>query len=228
MPPLLSAAQVGAFKANGHLQLNGLVPASVLAGWRAQFWAAIEADQADPAGWPGNLADSVLGVHAQASTNQPGNPLSPALGHLPLVQQVVAELGGGCFAEGQRPALTAAEAEEVRLLRSWCSHGCSGLGSGDVACVSRCPFFNRQAAPGCCQNLSTTSSRTSRRASRARAARRRPVTSMGAMAARAAGGRATCSLRSPTCMTSSPAAAAHPSSQGPTCESRAEKEEQEP
>ena len=51
----------------GFLKLQGLVPDYVLQGWREQFWSTIKADPEDPETWPGLLASSVLGSHAQAS-----------------------------------------------------------------------------------------------------------------------------------------------------------------
>jgi hypothetical protein len=97
---------VAAFRRDGTLCVPGLVPSPVLAGWRAQFWGACGCDPEDVSSWPGAFESTTLTTRAQASTNQPHNPLHPALGHLASVRAAVRDLGGGSFAEGQRPALT--------------------------------------------------------------------------------------------------------------------------
>jgi hypothetical protein len=105
----LTAEQVAAFRREGTLLVRGLVPVPVLAGWRAQFWGACGCDPRDVDSWPGRFEETLLTAHQQASTNQPENPLAPALGHVPGVRGVVEQLGGGGFDEGQRPALSPAQ-----------------------------------------------------------------------------------------------------------------------
>ncbi len=107
----LTAEQIERFRSDGTLIVKGLVPADVIEGWRRQFWDACACDPDDTSTWPGKFEDTLLTIHAQASTNQPRNPLHPALGHVPEVRAVVDQLGGAHFAEGQRPELSTAEAK---------------------------------------------------------------------------------------------------------------------
>jgi hypothetical protein len=107
----LTAEQVAQFRADGTLVVKGLVPQAVIGGWRSQFWAACECDPDDSTTWPGKFEETILTIQAQASTNQPCNPLDPALGHVPEVRSIVDQLGGADFEEGQRPQLSPEEAE---------------------------------------------------------------------------------------------------------------------
>ena len=109
---ILTAEQIATFRREGVLIVPGLVDEQTLEGWRSQFWAACGADPLDAGTWPGAFEDTALTVQAQASTNQPRDPLQPPLGRVSAVQDVVAQLGGAGFAEGQRPALTAAQKTE--------------------------------------------------------------------------------------------------------------------
>lgn len=109
----LTPQQIAQFRRDGTLIIEGLVPPAVTEGWRAQFWEAVDADPHDTGTWPGRFEETVLTIHAQASTNQPENPLRPALGHVAEVRDIVAQLGGAHFAEGQRPELSEAEAIEA-------------------------------------------------------------------------------------------------------------------
>ena len=108
---VLTPEQVAQFRSEGTLVVKGLVPRDVIDGWRRQFWDACQCDPNDVSTWPGKFEETILTVHAQASTNQPRNPLHPALGHVSEVRSVVDQLGGAHFAEGQRPELSAEEAE---------------------------------------------------------------------------------------------------------------------
>ena len=106
---MLTSEHVETFRREGTITIRGLVPPEVLRSWRAQFWGACRCDPDEPTSWPGAFAETNLTVHAQASTNQPENPLQPALGHLTAVREAVHALGGGGFAEGQRPRLSQRE-----------------------------------------------------------------------------------------------------------------------
>ncbi|NKB69321.1 MAG: hypothetical protein GKR89_19800 [Candidatus Latescibacteria bacterium] len=86
----LSPAQLAQFKAEGALPIPGLVPADVLAGWKAQMRAACTdgVDLDDPDTWP-------TGRYAPTG----GWPdFSPNLYDLPGLQAIVEQLGDGAFA----------------------------------------------------------------------------------------------------------------------------------
>ena len=87
---LLSPAQLEEFKAEGALQIPGLIPPDVLDGWQAQFRAACSdgVDLDDPDTWP-------TGRYAPAG----GWPeFSPSLYDVPSLQSIVEQIGGGAFA----------------------------------------------------------------------------------------------------------------------------------
>eukprot|EP01048_Picozoa_sp_COSAG05_P004021 COSAG05_NODE_202_length_14312_cov_7.897629_5_plen_310_part_00 len=111
--PRLSPDQVRLFRRDGVVVVPALIPPATLSSWREQFWEACQCDAQDAATWPGSFEETVFTVSKQASTNQPANPLVPALGHVPELMDIVRQLGGSAFAEGQRPALTAAEKAEA-------------------------------------------------------------------------------------------------------------------
>lgn len=89
-PSRLSTAQIEEFKAEGALQLPGLIPPDVLVGWQDQFRAACSdgVDLDDPETWP-----------TGRYTPPDGWPeLQPCLYDLPNLRSIVEQLGDGAFA----------------------------------------------------------------------------------------------------------------------------------
>jgi hypothetical protein len=87
-PRVLSRQQIDEFKREGVLVLRNFVGAKQVASWRAQGWAKLGVDPADPATWS---------ARRQISND---DPLTPHMGELPEFQALMAQLGGGHFTGG--------------------------------------------------------------------------------------------------------------------------------
>ena len=84
---MLDTDQITHFKQHGYVILRGFIDNDLLQNWRDQFWGHVSAQADDPATWPDDYVVKEFSV-------------DPAFGHLPQMQSIIEQLGGGMFSGG--------------------------------------------------------------------------------------------------------------------------------
>ena len=84
---MLTPEQIAFFQEHGYLILKNLIDPEVIDGWRTQVWNHFGSSLETPETWPNDY-------------EIPGFTFSPLFGHLPVMQEIADQLGGGQFFTG--------------------------------------------------------------------------------------------------------------------------------
>lgn len=84
---MLTPQQVTFFQEHGYLILKNLIPSETLQAWRDQVWQHFDSSLETPETWPNDY-------------EMRGFNFSPVFGHLPVMQEILQQLGGGQFTGG--------------------------------------------------------------------------------------------------------------------------------
>ena len=84
---MLTTEQIAFFQEHGYLILKNLIDPEIVDEWRAQVWEHFGSSFETPETWPNDYEIQ-------------GFTFSPLFGHLPVMQEVTEQLGGGQFFTG--------------------------------------------------------------------------------------------------------------------------------
>ncbi|MBM3265466.1 MAG: hypothetical protein FJY97_18875 [candidate division Zixibacteria bacterium] len=87
----LDTEQIAHFKTHGFVRIPGFVDPATLAGWRAQIWQGLGAQENDRGTWPDHQR-ALVGFRFQPEETEPAR-------YEPLLE-IVKQLGGGDFGWG--------------------------------------------------------------------------------------------------------------------------------
>ena len=84
---MLTTKQIAFFQEHGYLILKNFIDSEIIEEWRTQVWKHFNSSFETPETWPNDY-------------EIPGFSFSPVFGHLPVMQKVADQLGGGQFFTG--------------------------------------------------------------------------------------------------------------------------------
>ena len=84
---MLTTKQIVFFQEHGYLILKDLIDPEIINGWRTQVWEHFNSSLETPETWPNDY--EIQGFN-----------FSPLFGHLPVLQEITEQLGGGQFFTG--------------------------------------------------------------------------------------------------------------------------------
>ena len=84
---MLTTKQIEFFQEHGYLILKNLIDPEIIDGWRTQIWEHFDSSLETPETWPNDYEIQ-------------GFSFSPLFGHLPVMQEITEQLGGGQFFTG--------------------------------------------------------------------------------------------------------------------------------
>ena len=84
---MLTAKQITSFQEHGYLILKNLIDPEIIDEWRTQVWKHYNSSLETPETWPNEYQIE-------------GFSFSPLFGHLPVMQEIIEQLGGGQFMGG--------------------------------------------------------------------------------------------------------------------------------
>jgi ectoine hydroxylase-related dioxygenase (phytanoyl-CoA dioxygenase family) len=84
---MLTTKQITFFQEHGYLILENFIDSEIIDGWRTQVWEHFDSSLETPETWPNDY--EIQGFN-----------FSPLFGHLPVMQEITEQLGGGQFFTG--------------------------------------------------------------------------------------------------------------------------------